>query len=93
MTPPTRPHQLTVRRHQGDESRSSNDFVVRGGDLKGLDRQLREVLRTAQVERGTGLWSEADPEVWQSGSFIGRLGRGGDIALLARLALQACRKV
>jgi hypothetical protein len=93
MTPPTRLHQLTVRRHQGDEARSSNDFVLRGDDLKRLDRQLREVLRTAQAQRGTGLWSAADPEVWQSGSLIGRLGRDGDITLLVRLALEACGKV
>jgi hypothetical protein len=93
MTPPTRSPQLTVRRHQGNEARSSNDVVLRADDLKGLDRQLREILRAAQAERGTGLWSTADPEVWQSGSLIGRLGLDGDVALLVRLALEACGKV
>jgi hypothetical protein len=93
MTPRARLAQFTVRRHQADEPRSSSDFVVRGDDLKKLDRQLREVLRTAQAERGTGLWSDADPEVWQNGSFIGRLANDGDIAQLVRLALGTSGKV
>ncbi|MGO8996522.1 MAG: hypothetical protein ACLQVI_24675 [Polyangiaceae bacterium] len=83
-------HQIIVRRHQGNDV--SNDFVVRGVDLKALDRQLRDVLREAQARRGTGIWSEADPEVWSGATLVARLGRDGDIAQLARMATLACSK-
>jgi hypothetical protein len=45
------------------------------------------VLSTSQHERGKGVWSDADPEVWIEGSFVGRLGRNVDAGLLARDAL------
>ncbi len=80
-------YHVTVRRHQADEARSRSDFVVNGVDAKQLDRHLRAVLRTAQSERGSGVWSDADPEVWLGSTFVGRLGRGGDIAQLTREAM------
>jgi hypothetical protein len=92
MTPRARLPQFTVRRRRANELRSSNDFVVRGDDLRTLDRQLREALRTAQAERGTGPWLDADPEVWQSGTLIGRLANDGDIAQLVRLVMGTCAK-
>jgi hypothetical protein len=80
-------HHITVRRQQADEARSPSDFVVNAEDAKKLDCHLRDVLRIAQVERGKGVWSDADPEVWIGATFVGRLSRGGDIAQLARLAM------
>ena len=80
------PH-ITVRRYQADEGRSRSDFDIQSEDLRHLDRRLREVLRTAQAERGVGLWSAADPEIWMGSTFIGRLGPEGDIAELARRAM------
>ncbi len=41
----------------------------------------------AQAERGKGVWSDTDPEVWIGAAFVGRLRRGGDIAQLAQLAM------
>ncbi len=80
--------QITVRRHLADEARSQSDFVVSAGDAKQIHRHLlQDVLRNAQAERGVGVWSDSDPEVWVGGTFVGRLGRGGDIAQLARQAL------
>ena len=80
-------YHVTVRRHQADEARSCSDFVVNGVDARQLDHHLRDVLRTAQSERGSGVWSDADPEVWLGGTFVGRLERGGDIAQLTREAM------
>jgi hypothetical protein len=81
------PH-ITVRRYQADAERSKSDFDLRSEDLRHLDRRLQEVLRSAQAERGVGLWSDADPELWVGHTFVGRLGRGGDIARLARQAME-----
>jgi hypothetical protein len=80
-------HHITVRRHQADEARSRSDFVVNAEDTRKLDCHLRDVLRVAQAERGTGVWADTDPEVWMGATFVGRLVRGGDIAQLARLAM------
>ncbi len=81
-------HHITVRRHQADQARSLSDFVVNADDTKKLGYHLRDVLRIAQAERGTGVWSDADPEVWVSATLVGRLARGGDIAQLAHLAME-----
>ncbi len=81
-------HHITVRRHQADEARSLSDFTVNAEDPRKLDHHLRDVLRTAQAERGTGVWSSADPEVWIGVTFVGRLGPGGDIAQLAHRAIE-----
>jgi hypothetical protein len=81
-------HHITVRRHQADETRSLSDFTVHAEDTRKLDHHLRDLLRTAQAERGTGVWSNADPEVWIGVTFVGRLGPGGDIAQLAHLAIE-----
>jgi hypothetical protein len=81
-------HHITVRRHQADEARSLSDFTVNAEDTRKLDQHLRDVLRTAQTERGTGVWSNSDPEVWIGVTFVGRLGLGGDIAELAHLAIE-----
>jgi hypothetical protein len=70
-------HQVTVRRWQADQARSTSDFVDAAQDI----------LRMAQAERGKGVWSDTDPEVWIGAAFVGRLRRGGDIAQLAQLAM------
>ena len=79
---------ITIRRYQADLARSHNDFVVLGRDAKDLDRHLRDSLRLAEAERGKGVWSQEDPEVWIGGRCVGRLERGGDIADLARRAMR-----
>jgi hypothetical protein len=66
-------YQIIVRRHQADEARSTNDFVIHGDDLRKLDHQLGDLLRAAQAERGHGVWSDTDPEVWSGGAFVGQL--------------------
>jgi hypothetical protein len=80
-------YQVTVRRHQADEARSPNDFVINDEDAKGVEAHLREVLRAAQAERGSGVWSDADPKVWMGAALVGRLERGGDVSRLARKAM------
>jgi hypothetical protein len=80
-------HRITVRRHQANSERSHSDFVVQADTAAKLDGQLRDFLRLTQHERGKGVWSEADPEVWIEGTFIGRLQRDGDVAQLAREAV------
>jgi hypothetical protein len=82
-------HHITVRRLQADEARSPSDFVVSAENTKKLDGHLRDLLKTAQAERGKGVWSTADPEVWMGESFVGRLGRDGDIAQLASRAMDS----
>jgi hypothetical protein len=79
--------RITVRRHQGNEERSRNDFVVRGEDPKKVERQVRDLLRTAQTQRGTGIWSGADPQVLLGNTLIGQLGSEDDITYLAGLAI------
>jgi hypothetical protein len=83
-------HQITVRRYQADEARSHNDFVLNGDDAKRVAGNLEGTLRTAQEERGRGLWSDADPEVWLGTTLVGHLGPGGDVAQLARQVMEAC---
>jgi hypothetical protein len=80
-------HRITVRRLQANEDRSISDFVIQAETTSKLEHQLREFLKRSQHERGKGVWSDADPEVWIEGSFVGRLGRDGDAAPLARDAL------
>ena len=81
-------HQVTVRRHQADAARLRSDFVVNADDAKNLGGHLRDLLRTAQAERGKGVWSDADPEVWMGSTLVGRLGPDGDAAQLARQAME-----
>ncbi len=83
-------HRITVRRHQANEANedgSTSDFVIQAETTALLERRLREFLSRSQHERGSGVWSDADPEVWIEGTFVGRLGRDGDAAPLARDAL------
>jgi hypothetical protein len=77
-------YRITVRRQQANAERSISDFVIHGEDAKKVAGHLREFLRVAQGERGKGVWSDADPEVWIDGTFVGRLERDGDIASLVR---------
>ena len=84
------PH-ITVRRYQADADRSSSDFDVRSEDLRHLERCLQVILRAAQAERGLGLWSGADPEVWKGEALVGRLRPEGDIAELAHRAIATLR--
>lgn len=86
-------HQITVRRYQADEARSHNDFVLKGDDAKRVGGNLEDTLRTAQEERGRGLWSDADPEVWFGTTLVGHLEPGGDVAQLARRVMEVCRNV
>jgi hypothetical protein len=72
--------RITVRRHQADAARSSSDFVIHAGDPAQLDRRLVDFLRTAQAERGVGVWSNADPEIWVRGALFSQLERDGNIA-------------
>jgi hypothetical protein len=83
--------QITVRRYQADAARSHNDFVLRGDDATRVAGNLEGTLRTAQEERGRGLWSEADPEVWLGVTLVGHLARGGDAAQLARRIMEVMK--
>lgn len=80
-------YRVTVRRHQGNATSSGNDFVVQADELKPLRRQLRSLLEAAQAERGTGVWSNADPEIWIGNFLVGRLDSGGDVAQLVGRAI------
>jgi hypothetical protein len=80
-------HRIAVRRRQAHEGPSVREFVIQADTTAKLERQLREFLTVSQHERGTGGWSDADPEVWIEGSFVGRLERDRDAAPLARDAL------
>jgi hypothetical protein len=82
-------HHITVRRLQADEARSPSDFVVNAENTRKLDGHIHDLLKTAQAERGKGVWSNADPEVWMDENLVGRLGRDGDIAQLVRRAMDS----
>jgi hypothetical protein len=80
-------HRIAVRRRQANEGLSVREFVIQADTTMKLERQLREFLSISQHERGSGVWSDADPEVWIEGSFVGRLSPEGDVERLAREAL------
>lgn len=82
-------HQITVRRYEADEARSHNDFVLTGDDARRVGANLEDTLRTAQKERGRGLWSDADPEVWFGTTLVGHLGPDDDVAQLTRRVREA----
>jgi hypothetical protein len=82
--------QITVRRYQADEARSRNDFVLNGDDAMRVGGNLENTLSTAQEERGRGLWSDADREVWLGATLVGHLGQGGDVAHFARRIMEVC---
>jgi hypothetical protein len=65
--------QIVVRRRQNDTSRTAREIVVAVMDKGRAAMALREILCTAQRDRGRGLWSDADPEILVDGSVIGRL--------------------
>ena len=48
---------------------------------------LRDTFWTAQAERGTGEWADADPEVYVGSDIIGRLARGADSEGLVQQAM------
>jgi hypothetical protein len=82
---------ITVHRRRSDGQAPTEIAVVSPGapnvDFAVAERRLREELRTAQAGRGTSPWADADPEVHVSGTFNGRLARGGDIEALVQQAV------
>jgi len=75
---------LFVGRHQADEAHSPSDVVIRDGPPKTVERQLRSVLCSEQRERGIGVWSNADLEVWSGDTLVGFVGPDGGIEDLVK---------
>jgi hypothetical protein len=74
-------YRVTIRRREANGR--VHDFDVRSRSPRELRAQLLGFLQTSQSERGVGLWSSADPEVWVGDAFIGSLHRDGDAKRLA----------
>ena len=78
--------QGTIRRREGGGR--VHDFVVQAESGSDLRSKIQSLLRTAQVERGTGVWSNGDPELWVQGALVGSLQRGGDVGQLASIGVE-----
>lgn len=80
--------EIVIRRYQGDESHSSSEIMIRPTtDGRKTAAQLRGILRTEQQERGTGVWSDADPEVLVGDALVGRVHGFEDIDGLVKTVL------
>lgn len=83
--------EIVIRRRQNDTSRTAREIVVSVMDKGHAATTLKEILHTAQRDRGRGLWSDADPEILVDGSVIGRLRKHEIIAeLIEHVLRRAC---
>jgi len=80
--------EIVVRRRQNGASRTASEIVVSAKDKGRAATTLKEILHTAQRDRGRGLWSDADPEILVDGSVIARLRKHEIIAELIEHVLQ-----
>lgn len=87
LLPETRQYRVSILRRQANGDTS--EFVIRGITPKRAASQVASALWAAESERGSGVWSDADPEVWVAGKLVGRLAMRGDVAELTRRVLEA----
>jgi hypothetical protein len=79
-------YRVTIRRREANGR--VHDFTVRAESPRELRGQLRSLLQTSQSERGTGLWSRENPEVWIGDAFLGASHPDGDVGRLADAAAE-----
>ena len=82
---PTTEARIVVRRRQANGTTS--DFAVHAAAGYPRRRALASLLESAGRERGTGVWSDAAPEVWVGDKLVCCLGRETDQDELLRRAL------